>query len=271
MRTKLRRAFDQVQASQALRESALEYIAAHRESQTRRRTAPRRALAAAVACLILALAGGGGYWMYFTPTAAISVDVNPSLELEVNRFDRVIGVEGFNQEGQALAQQLSVTHLPYEQAVEQVLALEEIAALLEEDEVMTITVTGSNAGQCGRILAQVEQDTAQRPNIHCQSARREEVQAAHELGLSYGRYRAYLELQALGWEQPPETLNGMTMREIRVLIQSLSQPEQSDPGAQAGHHGWGQRPGSGGNGPGAGNGQGNGTGNGQGNGAPMDR
>ena len=30
-----------------------------------------------------------------TPVSAVSIDVNPSIELGVNRFDRVVAVEGY--------------------------------------------------------------------------------------------------------------------------------------------------------------------------------
>ena len=30
-----------------------------------------------------------------TPTAYISIDINPSLELGINRFDRIVSVEGY--------------------------------------------------------------------------------------------------------------------------------------------------------------------------------
>ena len=34
-----------------------------------------------------------GHWLYFEPTAEISIDINPSLELELNRFNHVLSVE----------------------------------------------------------------------------------------------------------------------------------------------------------------------------------
>ena len=260
MRDELRKAFDSVRASRELKENTLERVMGNRGGRRRPAAAARRGLAAA-ACLVLALAGWGGYWLYFTPTAAISIDVNPSLELGINRFDRVVSVEGYNADGQALAAQLSVTHLNYEQAVEQILDTQEIAALLAQDEVLTITVTGSDEGQCGRILSCVEAETAQSPNIHCQSARQEEVEAAHDLGLSYGKYRAYLEVLALDPTVTPEEIQGMTMREIREMIQALSSGQQpSQSGGQDQNQGQGG--GSGGHGQGRGHGSGHSWGGG---------
>ena len=267
MRDELRKAFDSVHASRELKENTLERVMGNRGGRRRPAAAARRGLAAAAACLVLALAGWGGYWLYFTPTAAISIDVNPSLELGINRFDRVVSVEGYNADGQALAAQLSVTHLNYEQAVEQILDTQEIAALLAQKEIMTITVTGSDEGQCGRILSCVEAETAQSPNIHCQSARQEEVEAAHDLGLSYGKYRAYLELLALDPTVTPEEIQGMTMREIRELIETLSAGQQAPQNSgqeqgQGQNQGQGQGGGSGGHGQGGGHGSGSGWGGG---------
>ena len=122
MENEIRKAFDQLQAEPQLTEDTRRYLdQVRREKQRRQRPVPlRRALcAAALCCLVLALAGG--YRLYFTPTSVISIDINPSIKLEVNRFDRVIAVEGRNEDGQALADTLDVLYLEYGPAVEQVL------------------------------------------------------------------------------------------------------------------------------------------------------
>ena len=61
----------------------------------------RRFLAAAAACLCLAVSGGG-YHYYYAQAALISVDVNPSIELSVNRQDRVTSTAALNEDGKAL-------------------------------------------------------------------------------------------------------------------------------------------------------------------------
>ena len=63
--------------------------------------------------------------------------------------------------------------------------------------------------------------TSGKSNTYCYAARTEEVQAAHETGLSYGKYRAYLELQELD-TVTVEQIQTMTMREIRERIWELS-------------------------------------------------
>ena len=50
----------------------------------------------------------------------------------------------------------------------------------------------------------------------------EEVEKAHESGLSYGKYKAFLELQKLDPTITVEEIQSMTMREIRERISQLS-------------------------------------------------
>ena len=189
--------------------------------------------------MLLALLGGR--WLYFTPTAAISIDINPSLELSVNRFDRVIAITGFNEDGQALSDALDVKYKKYAQAVEQILHHDSVTALLSGGEVIAITVVGPDGQQSAKLLSGVKTCAAGQGNIDCYSAQPEEADAAHEAGLSCGKYRAFLELQLLDPDVTPEAVQGMTMREIRDMIDRLSSDSGSDSPPSGswgnGHHG----------------------------------
>lgn len=221
MKDKLKAAFDQVQAEEALKEKTRAYLADHAQNRTPARKHPvARRLVPAAACLVLVLLGGN--WLYFTPTATISVDINPSLELAVNRFDKVLSVDGYNQDGQALADTLDCTFASYTEVVDAILADEQVAALLSDNGVLTITVVGDNETQSARLLSGVESCTAGQKNAYCYCAHGEEMEHAHQAGLSYGKYQAYLELQALDPTVTPEQVQGMTMREIRERISTLS-------------------------------------------------
>ena len=97
MRDRIRDAFDQIQAEEPLKARTKDFLARKTASYTRVR--PRRLMRAVPALACFALLLLGGHWLYFTPTAAISIDINPSLELGVNRFDKVISVDGRNSDG----------------------------------------------------------------------------------------------------------------------------------------------------------------------------
>jgi len=61
----------------------------------------RKISTVAASFIILAMLSTGVY-AYYTPYSYISVDINPSLELYVNRFDKVIDVHAFNEDAQKL-------------------------------------------------------------------------------------------------------------------------------------------------------------------------
>lgn len=241
MNNAFKKLFGPIRAEEDLKARTRVFLAERTQGYTQKAAAMRRYPAYAAACVCLALVLLGGRWLYFTPTAEISIDINPSIELSVNRFDRVISVTGFNEDGRELSHELKVKYKNYAQAVEQILHHDSVTALLSGGEIMSITVIGPDGQQSAKLLSGVEMCTAGQGNIDCYSAQPEEAAAAHEAGLSCGKYRAFLELQLLDPDITPEAVQGMTMREIRDIIGRLSSDGDSDapqPGNWGnGHHG----------------------------------
>ena len=260
MRDELKTALDKVTADEALRQSTRAFLARQTHDYGAAKPRPRtvRRMAAAFACLALIVAGGTGHWAYFSPPCAISIDINPSVELAVNRFDKVISVDGIGEEGEALAETLDVRFLNYADALNSLLENQTIEDCLARNEVLSIAVAGDNQSQADAILAQAQTCTAGTRNVYCHAADSDELEHAHEAGLSFGKYQAFLVLQSLDPSVTPEDVQGLTMREIRDRIAAL------DPTAAQGLYGEGYH--HAGNGTGAGNGAGNGTGNGSGSG-----
>lgn len=230
MHDALKEAFDQVRAEEALKERTRAFLWQKTRGYTRSAPPPGRRWIPAAACLVLlTVMLWGGTWLYFTPTMEISVDINPSIELGVNRFDRVISVDGYNEDGQALAQLLDVKYQDFEDAIDRILENETVSTLLAGDGLLSITVVGEDDAQAARVLTRIESCTAGRENICCYAAHAEDVETAHALGLSCGKYRMYQELQALDPDIRVDEVRGMTMRELQTLIDSLAAGE--DPAA----------------------------------------
>lgn len=187
-----------------------------------------RRLAACAACFLLLLLGGS--YLYLTPTAFISIDINPSLEMGINRFDRVVSVKGYNPEGQALAGALNVRFRNYKDALEQLLEDPELAALQAEGQDLSLTVAGYSGKQSSRILQHVEACTAGQENVHCQAGNSEHMEEAHSEGLSFGKYQAYLTLRELDPSITPEDVRHLSMAEIRERIQAYSESAPEDAG-----------------------------------------
>ena len=252
MHDQIQEAFDGIKASEALKARTRSFVAEQAERRQRSffpAVSAARWIAAAACALLLFL---GGWRFYETPTVAISVDINPSIELEVNRFGRVVSVSGYNEAGAALLERLSLRNKPYAEAIEAIVSDSKIQSLLANDETLVFFVAGAENAQTAQILSDLESFTAGRQNMVCRGGNEKTAWEAHALGLSCGRYAAYREWKSLDPDVTPEQVNGMTMREIRNRIAELS-------GEDPGRFGEGR-------GNGQGSGQGNGNGYRQGNG-----
>lgn len=276
MNDRFKNAFDKIQAEEQLKDRTRAFIYKKTKGYTRGKTAAYLRLIPAAACFLLIILGG--CLLYFIPTVEISIDVNPSIELGVNRFDKIISVSSYNSDGQELAASLDIKYLDCAEAVNRILTNENVSELLSNDEVMTICVVGSDDKQSDRVLSEIESCTAGEANTYCYYANSDEVSEAHNIGLSYGKYRAYLELRSLDPTITVQKVQDMTMRQIRELIDSLSDDSSSAADSEDDnedeHIGngtgnmYGQEQNQGQNqtqGQGQGHGQGNSQGHGQGN------
>ncbi len=220
MNNMFKKLFTPIKAEEKLKNQTKAYLIQKTQNYTKIKHRNYSFSAAVCACFLFILFGG--HQLYFTPTAKISIDINPSLEMSINRFDQVIFINDFNEDGQKLSHELDIKYKNYTTAIQQILNNHTIAALLSHNEVMIITVTGSNGSQSAKILSGVEKWTTEQCNTYCYFISPEEAASAHEIGLSCGKYKAFLELQLLDPHITSETVQGMTMREIRDLIDSLS-------------------------------------------------
>lgn len=282
MNDRLKEAFEAVHAEDALKEKTSEFLFRKTQGYGAKRRPFRHLVPVMACCLLVLFLSLGAGWAYFIPVSAITIDINPSLELSINRFDRVLSVKGYNEDGRSLAEAVNVTFLKYEDALRQILDSADIQEHLRRNEPMSIVVVSPDQQQSDKMLDTVRHCTQGQYNVHCHAGNSEEAAAAQAVGLSTGKYRAFLELQALDPSITPEEIQGLTMREIRDRIAAFSkkqEPVSSSPEDPSGEQGTepqsSEAPASSsceqeaprqGQGNGTGQGQGNGMGQGQGNG-----
>lgn len=224
-------AFDCIHADPALKSRAKDAILQTvRQNQFQSRHVDRRIFAYALCAACMLCVIFLGRQIYFTPTATISIDVNPSVEMDVNRFDRVIDIRSFNEDGAELAASLDVFYEPYQDAIYELLDNDYFNNVFESDELLSFTVTQNGDSQSVEILDFITECTKNQDNVECCGVNTEDVSQAHSLGLSYGRYRYYLEIIQYDPSFSPDQLNQMTMREIRELLYGLSEGQQPEQG-----------------------------------------
>jgi len=254
MNNRIKETFDMVHAEEELKNNTRKYIADKSTQYHRRKKMLSRRVAPALACFSLLLFCLAGYWIYFTPTSVISIDINPSFELDINRFDRVISVQPYNEDGYPFETSADVRFMNYKDALNKILYDEKISELLAQGEILSVVVIEADERQRDEMLSNVEACTSGHENTFCYSVHSSDVAEAHGCGLSYGKYCAFLEVQEFDPDITAEEIRGMTMKEIRNLICDLS----SDSSCHI-PDGDGTEEGQGGSnaGEGAGNGHGN--------------
>lgn len=249
---KIRDAFDSVRADDGLKSATASYIA---KQAARRHKTPvfRLRYAMATAALLLGIIGWGGYSVYAMPTSYISIDVNPSLELSLNRFDLVVDVRAYNEDGEAVLAGMKLKGKPYADAVDALLSDAGFQTYLGADAQLTFTVISDRQEELIAGIACCKGYAG-----FCAGSRTAspEIRAhAHASGMSFGKYQAYLDLAAYDPTLTPAQCGRMSMKEL------------SDRLAQAsGNNGSGNHGGSGNSSGGTNGGSGSGNGGNGGNG-----
>lgn len=240
-------AFQAVQASPELKERTRAYLHARRTPAR-----PRyRSLLAAAACLVLVFLGTGGALAWFTPVSAVSVEAGTSLELTLNRFDRVLQVQGDSTQDQELADRLELVYRSYTDALEAILASHEVSQALDGGEKLAVTVAGQNEQHCQDLMEDTQSCAG---HGTCSSADWSQVTAAQQSGLSLSKYQMLLQLQALDPSITAQQVGECSMHELRQWLADLTESSQGTSSSSTSGNGQGS-----GGGQDCGNGQGNGN------------
>ncbi|NCB74019.1 MAG: hypothetical protein EOM51_04660 [Clostridia bacterium] len=115
-----------------------------------------KSLAVAASLLfIISIMSVGGYAYYQHPVNYIDVDINPSLELEVNAFNRVIDVTYFNSDAEKLIESDDLTGCKTETAVALILQAASDSGYIIKDEtsVVSLAAYGRNAEKTQDLLS----------------------------------------------------------------------------------------------------------------------
>lgn len=155
-------------------------------------------LAALAACLVLVLAGAGG-WLWLSPAALVSMDVNPSVELTLNRFRRVLSVRAMNGEGAQLLDAGGVRGMSADAAVRTLLGSGYLEPYLARENLVVLTVQAGDAALEEALYALVdgsaEAAVGGEARVSCHRVDGALVEQAHGHGVTAGKYLALLELQ----------------------------------------------------------------------------
>ena len=228
MKQKIQNAFDAVQCDDALKERTRAAVVGgmrrKQQKKTHRKhrfTSPGMKWAISAACLMLLVGSGfGGYKLYYTEAATISIDVNPSIELDINRWGRVVDEVPYGADGETVLQEVSLKHLEYGEAMERLLGSEAMQSYLKNNAVISVTLENRNGN--GRLLENLQDsvDTALEQchgNVTAEYASVDShmCSEAHSHGMSVGKYYAIQELLDVDPMATLDEFKDKSMKEIK--------------------------------------------------------
>lgn len=224
-----------IRASKELKQNTLQYLQ-ERQNKTRRfRTRVIYRYAFAIATLLL-LIGASGYSVYRRPVSYISIDVNPSIELGINRFEKVVSTKSYNEEGQTVTEQVSLKNVSYMQAIDRLLKDDAYSPYLTKNSLLVFTVISDHAEAIVEELNASE--VFQNYDALTYTSDSSCMEEAHQHHMSFGKYRTYLELLQYDDGVTIDDCHSMSMAEMHNKIASCKHEENAEENTEehSSHH-----------------------------------
>ena len=177
--------------------------------------------AIAAAAVLLIVAGTGSY-AYLSPYGTVSLDVNPSIEYSINRFDKVLSVSGVNDDGSNIVSSLDVSKLKYkdiETAIDNTIDQIDAEGYFadESDNYVVVTANTGADAHTDKLVERLDKTVAKHEGIRPITSKvsDDDLRNAHEQGISAGKKMMVDRLDDISDDTiDRDKWNGMSVRDI---------------------------------------------------------
>lgn len=185
--------------------------------------APARKIAVALVVFLLLL-GMGGYGIadYLTPVTFVTMDINPSVELALNRYERVLSVNAFNDEGNLLAKDgSSFRNMKLENAIKELLDRAEAQNYLKASSTLIFTVSSMKNHVPEELDRKLKKTVEARPGIQVivENTTIEKHEEARRMNISQGKLLIYEKLKKIN---PEITLEEVKKSPVSRIMEQLN-------------------------------------------------
>lgn len=152
-----------------------------------------RFLPAVAAAAVLLLTAGTGSYAYLKPYGTVSLDVNPSIEYSINRFDRVLNISGVNDDGSDIVASLDVKQLKYrdiETAIDNTIdQIDAAGYFMDEENYVVVTANTKAEAHTEELVDKLDKAVSRHDKVKPISSKvsDDELEKAHEQGISAGK------------------------------------------------------------------------------------
>ncbi len=192
----------------------------------------RAVAAAASVCLLVA---GGGTYNYFAMEnySVVSLDINPSIEYSLNRFDRVVSVKAVNFDGEAIVDGISteVVSKDIKYALSVTVDCLRSNDYIKEDTENYVFVSVYSKGENNQqtlsdAIEEFSEDSVEVCSVKTVSVTKEEKEEAENLGITAGKLILVNEAVAVMGEEVGDpgltaTLAGMSVEKLTAIANGV--------------------------------------------------
>lgn len=238
MNTRIKSALNQIKAEDTLLTETEEYL---REVLTKEQNSKgikfskdklffMKKMAIAIVFIIVFLSGSTGAYAYYkTPVSYLSLDINPSIELGVNAFYKVVKVEGYNDDGEKMLEGIDVTGLNVEEAVKTLVETATYNGYIADDGSTVISLTtetdDSKTSTKLEINSEAGANQALKENGKIAVIHKDNVPfalngEAKALGVTAGKLNIIRKLQSV---EPTATVDEYKNKSVKNIMKSIQE------------------------------------------------
>lgn len=187
-------------------------------------------IAACYVVFLLAIGGISGIYGYYqTPVSYISVDINPSVELGINTFGRVVKAEGYNNDGDKILKGINVKGSDVTSAIDTLLisAIENGYIAKDGSSIISLISETDNKNTAANLETEAETgakealtDSNERAEILKDNVSLDLRDKARKLGITPGKLNLIEKLQKVDKSATVEQYKNTTVKDIMKAIQN---------------------------------------------------
>lgn len=230
MKAQIKSSLDKIKAEDELVKKTENMLQCAYEKQTlekKKHTMPVRAALAAAITLCAVSVGGFSY--YKTPVGYVSLDINPSVELSVNHFNRIVSAEPYNKDGEKILESGEILNSSVKEAVSDLVKSASSNGYIKKDgsTVILVTAETKDASTAARIGAEAVDgakdavlSSGKPAAVYNESIDISARDEAKELGISPGKLNLIKKLQAL---DPNIKIEEYKYAEVSAIMRQIAQ------------------------------------------------
>ncbi|MBO5411752.1 MAG: hypothetical protein J6A38_01545 [Clostridia bacterium] len=174
-------------------------------------------------CLVIMLSLiGGAFGLKYENYQTVYIDVNPSVALQMNRFDRVNDVETLNKDAETALDGVKLKGLSAEKALEKVLSVYEKKGYLSNGAELYISAYSKKNKSAEKLLEKLAKKAEQikgdkEYNVNIVKLSKEEKNIAKEYGVSPSKYQLICQIIEKYPHLTLDELKDKSMKELKSM------------------------------------------------------